>query len=110
MLNLKNCELGGLSLKHRKNYLNAVAAVARRISNLWYHAILKGEKCSLEHCNFHAVRDSRQRDIKKTTELLAGMNILEEMSVEESLQLGRLASVIDKGLGQNTVYIVMALT
>ncbi len=28
------------------------------------------------------------------------------MSVEESLQLGKLASVIGKGLGKNTVYIV----
>jgi hypothetical protein len=45
----------GLSLQHRKNYFSATAAVARRISNLWYYAMLKGELCSLEHCNFHAV-------------------------------------------------------
>jgi hypothetical protein len=96
----------GLSLQHRKNYFSATAAVARRISNLWYHAMLKGELCSLEHCNFHAVRDSRKRDIEKMTKVLTGMNITEEMTVEESLQLGQLANVIGKGLGQNTVYVI----
>jgi hypothetical protein len=64
--------------------------------------MLKGELCSLEHCNFHAVRDSRKRDIEKMTKVLTGMNITDEMSVEESLQLGQLANVIGKGLGQNT--------
>ena len=40
------------------------------------------------------------------TKVLTGMNITDEMSVEESLQLGRLANVIGKGLGQNTVYVI----
>ena len=32
--------------------------------------------------------------------------LTDEMSVEESLQLGQLANVIGKGLGQNTVYVI----
>ena len=96
----------GLSLQHRKNYLSAVAGVARRLCHLWYYAITKEELCTLDNYNFHAARDGRKREITKAAEIIKGIDLTDDMSIEESLQLGQLVQTIGKSLGQNVTYII----
>ncbi|RKZ75603.1 MAG: hypothetical protein DRQ57_06925 [Gammaproteobacteria bacterium] len=96
----------GLALQRRSNYLVAVASVARRICQMWYQAMVRGELCSIDKYNFQAVRQGRREEINKATDLVKGINLTENLSIEESLQLAQLVHVIGKSLGQNVTYIV----
>jgi len=94
------------SLRHRTNYLKAVGGLARRLCKMWYFAMLKGELCVFDKYDFNAVRVTRKKEIGKAVDLVNGINLQDELTPEEALQLGRLVDVIGKRMGQTLVYVI----